>query len=127
MFPWLIFGVIAVPLLLVGFMATRRKTDGGEHPASGETLTEKELAEAEAYEAKSTRGGQGALPRGAAALGGEPFALSEGLPRTEGRLAPRPGRRPPAPARGTAGTPRPPSQVVVNVVAGSPLSAAKHA
>jgi hypothetical protein len=52
MFPWLIFGVVAVPLLLVGFMATRRKTNAGEHPASGETLTEKELSEAEAYEEK---------------------------------------------------------------------------
>jgi hypothetical protein len=41
-----------VPLLLIGFMATRRKTEAGEHPASGETLTDKELAEAEAYEAK---------------------------------------------------------------------------
>ncbi|HEV8098626.1 MAG TPA: hypothetical protein VGP56_05740 [Gaiellaceae bacterium] len=50
MFPWLIFAVVAVPLLLVGFMATRRKTDAGERPASGETLTDKELAEAEAYE-----------------------------------------------------------------------------
>ena len=47
MFPWLIFGVIAVPLLLVGFLATRRKTDAGEPPASGETLTDKELGEAE--------------------------------------------------------------------------------
>ena len=50
MFPWLIFGVVAVPLLLVAFMATRRKTDAGEQPASGETLTDKELSEAEAYE-----------------------------------------------------------------------------
>ena len=52
MFPWLIFGVIAVPLLLVGFLATRRKTDAGEPPASGETLTDKELGEAEAYQAE---------------------------------------------------------------------------
>lgn len=52
MFPWLIFGAVAVPLLLVAFMATRRKTDAGEHPSNGETLTEKELAEAEAYDAK---------------------------------------------------------------------------
>lgn len=52
MFPWLIFGAVAVPLLLVAFMATRRKTDAGERPASGETLTEKELSEAEAYEEK---------------------------------------------------------------------------
>jgi hypothetical protein len=51
-FPWLIFGVVVVPLLLVAFMATRRKTDAGEQPASGETLTEKELSEAEAYEEK---------------------------------------------------------------------------
>jgi hypothetical protein len=52
MFPWLIFGVIAVPLLLVALMATRRKTEAGERPASGETLTDKELAEAEAYQAE---------------------------------------------------------------------------
>ena len=52
MFPWLIFGAVAVPLLLVAFMATRRMSDAGEHPANGETLTEKELAEAEAYDAK---------------------------------------------------------------------------
>ena len=52
MFPWLIFGVVAVPLLLVAFMATRRKTDAGEQPTSGETLTEKELSAAEAYEEK---------------------------------------------------------------------------
>jgi hypothetical protein len=33
-------------------MATRRKTEAGERPASGETLTDKELAEAEAYQAE---------------------------------------------------------------------------
>ena len=52
MFPWLIFAVVAVPLLLVVFVAPRRRTDEGEHPASGETLTEQELADAESYDAK---------------------------------------------------------------------------
>ncbi len=52
MFPWLIFAVVAVPLLLVGFLATRRRTDAGERPASGELLTDKELTDAESYDAK---------------------------------------------------------------------------
>jgi type III secretory pathway component EscV len=53
MFPWLIFALVAVPLVLVAFVATRRKTAVGEHPASEEeTLTEQEFAEAEAYQAK---------------------------------------------------------------------------
>jgi hypothetical protein len=56
MFPWLIFALVAVPLVLVAFVATRRRTAAGEHPASedaqAETLTEQEFAEAEAYQAK---------------------------------------------------------------------------
>jgi hypothetical protein len=55
-FPWLIFALVAVPLLVVGFVATRRRTSAGEHPASEDAdsraLTEQEFAEAEAYEAK---------------------------------------------------------------------------
>jgi hypothetical protein len=52
-FPWLIFAVVAVPLLLVAFVATRRRTDADERPANDDALlTEKELSEAEAYEAK---------------------------------------------------------------------------
>ncbi|HZE29337.1 MAG TPA: hypothetical protein VE055_04520 [Gaiellaceae bacterium] len=55
MFPWIIFALVAVPLVLVAFAATRRRTAAGEHPAgenaSERALTEKEFAEAEAYEA----------------------------------------------------------------------------
>jgi hypothetical protein len=55
-FPWIIFALVAVPLVLVAFAATRRKTAAGEHPAGEDAreraLTEKEFAEAEAYEAK---------------------------------------------------------------------------
>ena len=56
MIPWLIFALVAVPLVIVGFVATRRRTAAGEHPASEDAqateLTEQEFAEAEAYEAK---------------------------------------------------------------------------
>ena len=56
MFPWILFAVIAVPLVVVGFAATRRRTAAGEHPpsedAQARALTEQEFAEAEAYEAK---------------------------------------------------------------------------
>jgi hypothetical protein len=54
--PWIVFALVAVPLVVVGFMATRRRTVAGEHPASEDAraraLTEQEFAEAEAYEAK---------------------------------------------------------------------------
>jgi hypothetical protein len=54
--PWIAFAVIAVPLLVVGFVATRRRTAAGEHPASEDAQararTEQEFADAEAYEAK---------------------------------------------------------------------------
>ena len=56
MFPWIIFALVAVPLVVVGFVATRRRTAAGEHPANEDAqamaLTEQEFAEAEAYEAK---------------------------------------------------------------------------
>jgi hypothetical protein len=53
MFPWLIFAVVAIPLLIVALVATRRRTAPSEHPAAdSELLTERELDEAEAYEAK---------------------------------------------------------------------------
>ena len=56
MIPWLVFALVAIPLLVVGFVATRRRTAAGEHPASEDAqekaLTEQEFAEAEAYEAK---------------------------------------------------------------------------
>jgi cytochrome c oxidase assembly factor CtaG len=54
--PWIIMALVAVPLVVVGFVATRRKTLAGEHPASEDAeataLTEQEFAEAEAYDAK---------------------------------------------------------------------------
>jgi hypothetical protein len=56
MIPWLVFALVAIPLLIVGFVATRRRTAAGEHPANEDAqaraLTEQEFAEAEAYEAK---------------------------------------------------------------------------
>jgi len=56
MFQWTIFALVAVPLLIVGFVVARRRTAAGEH-AGTETAqeraeTEREFAEAEAYEAR---------------------------------------------------------------------------
>jgi hypothetical protein len=54
--PWIIFAVVVVPLVVVAFVASRRRTAAGEHPAGEDArtkaLTEQEFAEAEAYEAK---------------------------------------------------------------------------
>jgi hypothetical protein len=48
--------VVAVPLVVIAFVASRRRTAAGEHPASEDArtkaLTEQEFAEAEAYEAE---------------------------------------------------------------------------
>jgi hypothetical protein len=56
MIPWLVFALVAVPLVVVGFVATRRRTAAVEHPASEDAqaraVTEQEFAEAEAFEAK---------------------------------------------------------------------------
>ena len=56
MIPWIIFAVVVVPLVVVGFVATRRRTVAGEHPSSEDAAErariEQEFAEAEAYEAK---------------------------------------------------------------------------
>jgi hypothetical protein len=58
MIPWIVFALVAVPLVVVGFVVSRRRTAAGEHPASedarAKALTEQEFAEAEAeaYEAK---------------------------------------------------------------------------
>jgi hypothetical protein len=56
MIPWIVFAVIVVPLVVVGFVITRRRTVAGEHPAGEDAetraRTEREFAEAEAYEAK---------------------------------------------------------------------------
>jgi uncharacterized membrane protein len=53
--PWIIVAVIAVPLVVVAFMATRRNKAASERPASDANATartEQEFAEAEAYEAQ---------------------------------------------------------------------------
>jgi cytochrome c oxidase assembly factor CtaG len=54
--PWIIMAVVVVPLVVVGFVATRRKTIAGEELASEDAearaRTEQEFAEAEAYEAQ---------------------------------------------------------------------------
>jgi len=53
--PWFIFAVVVVPLLVIVFVVARRRTAAGEHPVieddRSKALTEKEFAEAEAYEA----------------------------------------------------------------------------
>jgi hypothetical protein len=54
--PWLIFALVAVPLVVVVFVAARRRTAAFERPtnedAQARARTEQEFAEAEAYEAK---------------------------------------------------------------------------
>jgi hypothetical protein len=54
--PWIVIALVAVPLVVVGFVATRRRTAASEHPASEDAQararTEQEFAEAEAYEEK---------------------------------------------------------------------------
>jgi hypothetical protein len=54
--PWIIIALVAVPLVVIAFMATRRRTAAGEHPASEDAESqaeiEQEFAQAEAYEAK---------------------------------------------------------------------------
>jgi hypothetical protein len=54
--PWLIFAVIAVPLVVVGFLSIHRRNEVSEHPATEDAAararTEREFAEAEAYEAQ---------------------------------------------------------------------------
>jgi len=53
-FPVLIFAAIAIPLLVVAFVAMRRSTRAGEHPATEtaaeRSRTEDEFAEAERYQ-----------------------------------------------------------------------------
>jgi uncharacterized membrane protein len=54
--PWIVFALVVVPLVVIAFVATRRRKIAGEHPASedarAKARTEQEFAEAEAYEAK---------------------------------------------------------------------------
>jgi hypothetical protein len=56
MIPWIIMALVAVPLVVVGFVPTRRRTIAGEHPPGEDeqarALTEQEFAEADAYDAK---------------------------------------------------------------------------
>jgi uncharacterized membrane protein len=52
--PWLIFALVVVPLVVIGFVATRRKTAAGEglanETAEERARTEEEFAAAEAYD-----------------------------------------------------------------------------
>jgi hypothetical protein len=52
--PWLIFAVVAVPLVVIGFASIRRRSRVAEHPATEDAAararTEREFADAEAYE-----------------------------------------------------------------------------
>jgi len=52
--PWLIFALVAVPLAVIAFATVRRRNAGYEHPAGEDAATrartEREFAEAEAYE-----------------------------------------------------------------------------
>jgi hypothetical protein len=54
--PLIIIALVVVPLLIVGFVATRRRTVAGEHPVSEDAQararTEQEFADADAYDAK---------------------------------------------------------------------------
>jgi uncharacterized membrane protein len=54
--PWIVLAVVVVPLVIAGFVVTRRSTVAREHPASEDAQararTEQEFAEAEAYEEK---------------------------------------------------------------------------
>ena len=56
MIPWIIIALVVVPLVVAGFVVTRRKTTAGEQLASEDAQTrartEHEFAEAEAYDAK---------------------------------------------------------------------------
>ena len=56
MLPWIIIAVVAVPLVVIAFAATRRNTASKNLPASDDEAsrlrTEQEFADAEAYEAK---------------------------------------------------------------------------
>ena len=56
MIPWIIIAVIAVPLVVVAFVAMRRTKAAGELSASSDpderARVEEEFAAAEAYEAK---------------------------------------------------------------------------
>jgi hypothetical protein len=54
--PWIIIALVVVPLVVIGFVSTRRQTVAGEHPAGEDAEArarmEQEFAEADAYDAK---------------------------------------------------------------------------
>lgn len=54
MVPWIIFAVVAIPLVVLAFVKLRRSNTAGEHPATEDAAdrerTEREFAEADAYE-----------------------------------------------------------------------------
>lgn len=54
MLPWLLLAVVVVPLLVLGFAASRRTTRAGEHPstedAAARARTEAEFEAAEEYQ-----------------------------------------------------------------------------
>jgi hypothetical protein len=56
MIPWLIFALVIVPLLVVAFVAARRRTVAAEHPATqtaqDRAETEREFEQSEAYQTK---------------------------------------------------------------------------
>jgi hypothetical protein len=53
MIPWIIMAVIVVPLVVIAFMAMRRKTAAGELlDDDAQARAEQEFAKAEAYEAE---------------------------------------------------------------------------
>ncbi len=56
MIPWIVFALVVVPLVVIAFVAARRRAVAGERPAledaQARAKTEQEFAEAEAYEAK---------------------------------------------------------------------------
>jgi hypothetical protein len=49
--PWIIFAVVVVPLVVIAFAVTRRKSSEAR-PATDDAETERQFAEAEAYEAE---------------------------------------------------------------------------
>ena len=56
MLPWIIIAVVVVPLVVIGFVVTRRQTAAGEQleseDADTRARTEEEFAAAEAYDAE---------------------------------------------------------------------------
>ena len=58
MIPWIVMAVVVVPLVVIAFVATRRKTAAGERldDPKAQARTEQEFAEAEAYDAEWREG-----------------------------------------------------------------------